>query len=64
MVGYVLIYVSCCVNPVIYVIMNKQYRQAYRTVLLCRRHTLATFTLNHTGTCRYTGAGYCVAGIR
>ncbi|XP_076041026.1 G-protein coupled receptor moody-like isoform X2 [Oratosquilla oratoria] len=38
--GYVLIYLSCCVNPVIYVIMNRQYRQAYKTVLLCKRPRL------------------------
>ncbi|KAG7164897.1 G-protein coupled receptor moody-like 3 [Homarus americanus] len=38
--GYVLIYISACINPVIYVIMNRQYRQAYKTVLLCRRPRL------------------------
>ncbi|GAB0093993.1 hypothetical protein DMENIID0001_091930 [Sergentomyia squamirostris] len=34
--GYVMLYLSACINPIIYVIMNKQYRQAYKTVLLCR----------------------------
>ena len=27
---------SACINPIIYVIMNKQYRQAYKSVLLCK----------------------------
>jgi len=32
-VGYILVYMSACVNPIIYVFMNKQYRQAFRAVL-------------------------------
>ncbi|CAG7732371.1 unnamed protein product [Allacma fusca] len=32
-VGYILIYLSACVNPIIYVFMNKQYRQAFQAVL-------------------------------
>ncbi|KAG8222573.1 hypothetical protein J437_LFUL010416 [Ladona fulva] len=43
-VGYILLYLSACINPIIYVIMNKQYRQAYKTVLLCRRPRLLSFT--------------------
>ncbi|KAJ1522604.1 hypothetical protein ONE63_001784 [Megalurothrips usitatus] len=35
--GYLLLYLSACINPIIYVIMNAQYRQAYRSVLSCRR---------------------------
>ncbi|KAF2360789.1 G protein-coupled receptor rhodopsin-like [Trinorchestia longiramus] len=47
--GYVLIYMSCCINPVIYVIMNKQYRQAYKTVLLCRRPRIQSFSIHSSG---------------
>ena len=35
--GYLLLYLSACINPIIYVIMNAQYRQAYRSVLACHR---------------------------
>lgn len=35
--GYLLLYLSACINPVIYGVTNKQYRQAYRTILLCKR---------------------------
>ena len=38
--GYILCYFSACVNPIIYVIMSRQYRQAYKTVLFCRRPRL------------------------
>ncbi|XP_017782985.1 PREDICTED: G-protein coupled receptor moody-like isoform X2 [Nicrophorus vespilloides] len=34
--GYILLYLACCVNPVIYVTMNKQYREAYLDTLRCR----------------------------
>ncbi|XP_049825509.1 G-protein coupled receptor moody isoform X2 [Aethina tumida] len=34
--GYLLIYMSSCVNPVVYVTMNKQYRQAYLDTLMCK----------------------------
>ncbi|XP_055693281.1 G-protein coupled receptor moody isoform X1 [Lutzomyia longipalpis] len=40
--GYVMLYLSACINPIIYVIMNKQYRQAYKTVLLCRSTAMLT----------------------
>jgi hypothetical protein len=42
--GYLMLYLSACVNPIIYVIMNKQYRQAYKTVLLWRRPRLLSLT--------------------
>ncbi|XP_026482415.1 G-protein coupled receptor moody-like [Ctenocephalides felis] len=42
--GYILLYLSACINPIIYVIMNKQYRQAYKTVLLCERPRILNFT--------------------
>ncbi|XP_068218719.1 G-protein coupled receptor moody-like isoform X2 [Palaemon carinicauda] len=47
--GYVLIYISSCINPIIYVIMNRQYRQAYKTVLLCKRPRLPSLTSSHSG---------------
>lgn len=44
-IGYILLYLSSCINPIIYVIMNKQYRQAYKTVILCKPgRLLANFT--------------------
>lgn len=42
--GYIMIYMSACINPIIYVIMNKQYRTAYKTVLLCKASRLLSFT--------------------
>ncbi|XP_060530822.1 G-protein coupled receptor moody-like isoform X2 [Cylas formicarius] len=33
--GYLAIYLSSCVNPVVYVTMNKQYRTAYLETLRC-----------------------------
>lgn len=32
-VGYVLLYLSACVNPLIYGVTNQQYRQAYRSAM-------------------------------
>lgn len=46
-IGYILLYLSACINPIIYVIMNKQYRQAYKTVILCKPGRLLSFT--HAG---------------
>lgn len=43
-VAYIMLYLSSCINPIIYVIMNKQYRQAYKTVILCRPTRLLGFT--------------------
>lgn len=42
--GYIMLYLSSCINPIIYVIMNKQYRQAYKTVILCKPARLLAFT--------------------
>lgn len=42
--GYIMLYLSACINPIIYVIMNKQYRQAYKTVVLCKPSRLLAFT--------------------
>lgn len=43
-IGYILLYLSACINPIIYVIMNKQYRQAYKTVIMCKPGRLLGFT--------------------
>lgn len=43
-IGYIMLYLSACINPIIYVIMNKQYRQAYKTILLCRTPRLLSMT--------------------
>ncbi|XP_050303886.1 G-protein coupled receptor moody-like isoform X2 [Anthonomus grandis grandis] len=34
--GYLLVYLASCVNPVVYVTMNKQYRYAYLETLKCK----------------------------
>jgi hypothetical protein len=34
--GYILIYLTTCINPVIYVVMSSEYRQAYKNLLMCR----------------------------
>ncbi|XP_014206676.1 G-protein coupled receptor moody-like [Copidosoma floridanum] len=34
--GYLLIYLTTCINPVIYVVMSSEYRSAYKNVLFCR----------------------------
>lgn len=35
--GYVLIYFTTCANPVIYVVMSNEYRQAYKSLFKCKR---------------------------
>lgn len=35
--GYILIYLTTCINPIIYVVMSSEYRQAYKNLLMCRR---------------------------
>lgn len=35
--GYLLIYLTTCINPIIYVVMSSEYRQAYKNLLMCRR---------------------------
>lgn len=35
-IGYILIYLTTCINPIIYVVMSSEYRSAYKNVLLCR----------------------------
>nr|CAD7585544.1 unnamed protein product [Timema genevievae] len=51
--GYLMLYLSSCINPIIYVIMNKQYRQAYKTVILWRPPRLHSLT--PAGTSSYGG---------
>lgn len=43
-IAYILLYLSACINPIIYVIMNKQYRQAYKTVLMCHKPRMLSTT--------------------
>lgn len=38
--GYILIYLTTCINPIIYVVMSSEYRSAYKYVLLCRREKM------------------------
>lgn len=35
--GYVLIYLTTCINPIIYVVMSSEYRQAYKNLLTCKQ---------------------------
>ncbi|XP_053950123.1 G-protein coupled receptor moody [Anastrepha ludens] len=35
--GYLLIYLTTCINPIIYVLMSNEYRQAYWNLLRCRQ---------------------------
>ncbi|KAJ9591266.1 hypothetical protein L9F63_002199, partial [Diploptera punctata] len=32
--GYILIYLTTCINPIIYVVMSSEYRQAYKNLLI------------------------------
>lgn len=41
--GYILIYLTTCINPIVYVVMSSEYRSAYKNVLLCKNE----FGLNH-----------------
>lgn len=34
-IGYILIYMTTCMNPIIYVAMSLEYRQAYKSLLFC-----------------------------
>lgn len=39
--GYLLVYLTTCINPIIYVMMSSEYRQAYWNLLRCRCKTLS-----------------------
>ena len=47
--GYVLIYLTTCINPIIYVVMSSEYRQAYKNLL--------TFKQSSPGAGGGTGVG-------
>lgn len=34
--GYLLVYMTTCINPIIYVLMSSEYRQAYWNLLRCQ----------------------------
>ncbi|XP_053608665.1 G-protein coupled receptor moody-like [Plodia interpunctella] len=38
-VSYVLIFLTTCVNPIIYVVMSNEYRQAYKDLITCQPQT-------------------------
>ncbi|XP_055383439.1 G-protein coupled receptor moody [Condylostylus longicornis] len=52
--GYLLIYLTTCINPIIYVVMSSEYRQAYWNLLLCRT--------NKPGRNGGVGGAACVGG--
>ncbi|XP_058055904.1 G-protein coupled receptor moody [Anopheles bellator] len=39
--SYLLIYLTTCINPIIYVVMSREYRQAYSDLVLCRPYEKA-----------------------
>uniref|UniRef100_T1IMW7 G-protein coupled receptors family 1 profile domain-containing protein n=1 Tax=Strigamia maritima TaxID=126957 RepID=T1IMW7_STRMM len=36
--GYILIFMSACINPIIYVLMSTEYRKAYRNLFMCQSY--------------------------
>lgn len=34
--SYILLYLTTCINPIIYVVMSNEYRQAYKNLITCR----------------------------
>uniref|UniRef100_A0AAG5D3I8 G-protein coupled receptors family 1 profile domain-containing protein n=1 Tax=Anopheles atroparvus TaxID=41427 RepID=A0AAG5D3I8_ANOAO len=40
-VSYLLIYLTTCINPIIYVVMSREYRQAYSDLVMCRTYEIA-----------------------
>lgn len=45
--GYLLIYLTTCINPIIYVVMSSEYRQAYWNLLMCRSSRRPKHQLNN-----------------
>lgn len=45
--GYLLIYLTTCINPIIYVVMSSEYRQAYWNLLMCRSAAAKRGKHNH-----------------
>lgn len=35
-IGYLLLYLAACINPIVYVTLNKRYRRAYFNTLTCK----------------------------
>ncbi|RVE51346.1 hypothetical protein evm_004026 [Chilo suppressalis] len=35
--SYVLLYFTTCINPIVYVVMSNEYRQAYKNLMTCQR---------------------------
>lgn len=52
--GYLLIYVTPCINPIIYVVMSSEYRQAYRNLILCRNNSRPNHDVRQKGSQRNT----------
>lgn len=40
--GYILIFMTSCTNPIIYVLMSTDYRKAYRDLFVCGSHASTT----------------------
>ncbi|XP_061392890.1 G-protein coupled receptor moody [Musca vetustissima] len=59
--SYIMLYLSACINPIIYVIMNKQYRKAYKTVIMCEPSRLLPFGKHGAGA--NGGGGSSAAGM-
>lgn len=47
MMGYILIYLTTCINPIIYVVMSSEYRQAYWNLLMCRMNKRSKRSKNY-----------------
>lgn len=45
--GYILIYLTTCINPIIYVVMSSEYRQAYWNLLMCRMNKRSKRSKNY-----------------
>lgn len=45
--GYILIYLTTCINPIIYVVMSSEYRQAYWNLLMCRTNNRSKCSKNY-----------------
>ncbi|KAF4526979.1 hypothetical protein B566_EDAN001526 [Ephemera danica] len=50
--SYILIYLTTCTNPIIYVVMSSEYRQAYKNLLMCRRDWVDLHPIGGTGPSR------------
>lgn len=55
--GYILIYLTTCINPIIYVVMSSEYRQAYKNLLMCRGYTQEAICQNQQPENGFGGTG-------